>query len=108
MLIKVRSECSKAVESKSLQPNHISTSLNPSSPKPSNDNVIEFYDRDKPYFEFTPYSRHTVYLDGILWRTLNHYFQAQKFTSEKEKKKIADTTTPDRATYMANMELKQV
>ena len=74
----------------------------------SNNDVIEFYDKDKPYFEFTPYSEHTVRLDGISWKTLNHYFQAKKFTSNNEKRKIADAPTPDRATYLANNELEKV
>ena len=110
--MKVRSDCLKSVESKSsLQPNYTNTSYSHHSSTKiisSNYDVIEFYDEAKPYFEFTPYSRHTVYLDDILWKTLNHYFQARKFTSKKEKQRIADTTTPERATYMANMELKQV
>ena len=112
LLMKVRSECSKSVESKSsLQLSHTNTSCsNPSSTKliPSNEDVIEFYYTDKPYFEFTPYSRHTVYLDNILWKTLNHYFQAQKFASNNDKRKIADAPTPVRATYLAKNELKQV
>ena len=31
------------------------------------------------YFEFTPYSLHSIRLDGELWPTVSHYFQAQKF-----------------------------
>ena len=86
------------------------TFSHPSSPKiiPPNDDVIEFYDQDKPYFEFTPYSRHTVHIDGITWKTLTHYFQAQKFSSKNEIRKIADAPTPIRATYLANTELKKV
>ena len=104
--MKVRSECSKAVESRSsLQLSHTNTSC--SNPLSTND-VIKFYDKDKPYFEFTPYSKHTVYLDNILWKTLNHYFQAQKFASNNDKRKIADAPTPVRATYLAKNELKQV
>ena len=75
---------------------------------PSKDDVIEFYDKDKQYFEFTPYSRHTIYIDGFTWKTLTHYFQAQKFTSNNKKRQIADAPTPVRATYLANTELKKV
>ena len=111
--MRIRSECLKAVDSKpSLQPNHTSTSYSysPTSPlkSASSHDVIEFFGKDKPYFGFTPYSRHSVYLDGIVWKTLNHYFQAQKFTSNNEKQKIKDAPTPDRATYIANNELKWV
>ena len=75
---------------------------------PSNDDVIEFYNKDKPYFEFTPYSKHAVFLDGIMWKTLTHYIQAQKFTSTNEKRKIADASTPDRATFIADIALRKV
>ena len=113
LLVIVRRECSNTVVSTkpSLQPNHTNTSYShPSSPliaTPNND-VIEFYDRDKPYFEFTPYSEHTVCLDGISWKTLNHYFQAQKFNSNNEKRQIAAAFTPKRATYLANIDLRKV
>ena len=113
LLMIVRIICLNTVVSTkpSLQPNHTNTSYShPSSPliAASNNDVIEFYGRDKPYFEFTPYSEHTVCLDDILWKTLNHYFQAQKFNSNNEKRQIADAPTPDRATYLANNELKKV
>ena len=111
LLMIVRTECLNTSTKPSLQPNNTNTYYShPSSPlkaAPNND-VIEFYDKDKPYFEFTPYSEHTVCLDGFLWKTLNHYFQAQKFTSNNEKRKIADARTPDRATYIAYTELKKV
>ena len=101
--MRIRSEYLKAVDSKSyLQPNHASIKSTP------NDDVIEFYDKDKPYFEFTPYSDHTVSLDGIVWKTLNYYFRAQKFSSNNEMQKITDAPTPVRATYNANNELKRV
>ena len=113
LLMIVRTECLNTVLSTkpSSQPNNTNTSYSHSSSPlkaASNNDVIEFYDKDKPYFEFTPYSEHTVCLDDILWKTLNHYFQAQKFTSNNEKRKIADAPTPDRATYLANNELKKV
>ena len=111
LLMIVRTECLNTSTKPSLQPNNTNTYYShPSSPliAASNNDVIEFYDKDKLYFEFTPYSEHTVRLDGISWKTLNHYFQAQKFTSNNEKRQIADARTPDRATYLANNELEKV
>ena len=111
--MRIRSECLNAVDSKpSLPTNHTNTSYpySPTSPLKcaSSPDVIEFFGDKSPYFEFTPYSRHSVSLDGIAWNTLNHYFQAQKFTSNNEKRKIKDAETPMRATYLANNELKRV
>ena len=42
-------------------------------------NVIEFYDKDDPYYEFTNFYWCLVVIDGKTWSTTEHYFQAQKF-----------------------------
>ncbi|WP_412028130.1 NADAR family protein [Deinococcus yunweiensis] len=41
--------------------------------------LILFYATDKPYGEFSNFSRHPIELDGVVWPTSEHYFQAQKF-----------------------------
>lgn len=42
--------------------------------------VIKFYDECKPYYEFTNFCDDApINLDGKVWRTTEHYFQAQKF-----------------------------
>ena len=42
--------------------------------------VAYFYDNDKPYYEFTNfYDRASFRLNGDIWKTSEHYFQAQKF-----------------------------
>ena len=67
LLMRIRSEYLKAVDSKSsLQTNHTSTSYpnsHPTSPlkSASNHDVLEFFDKDKAYFEFTPYSSHSLF-----------------------------------------------
>ena len=40
---------------------------------------IRFYNRDEPYYEFTNFYSAPVLMDGKLWPTTEHYFQAQKF-----------------------------
>jgi len=40
---------------------------------------ILFYATDKPYGEFSNFSRHPIDVDGVVWPTSEHYFQAQKF-----------------------------
>jgi ribA/ribD-fused uncharacterized protein len=42
-------------------------------------NVIHFYDRGQPYFEFTNFAEYPIELDGQKWPTSEHYYQAQKF-----------------------------
>ena len=41
--------------------------------------TIYFYGLNEPYGEFSNFSRHGILLDGLWWRTSEHYFQAQKF-----------------------------
>ncbi len=38
-----------------------------------------FYTKDAPYYEFTNFYRASITLDGKVWPTTEHYFQAQKF-----------------------------
>ena len=40
---------------------------------------IRFYNRDEPYYQFTNFFPAPVLVDGKLWPTTEHYFQAQKF-----------------------------
>ena len=41
--------------------------------------MINFYNREDPYYEFTNFHPCLVRIDGELWPTTEHYFQAQKF-----------------------------
>lgn len=40
---------------------------------------IKFYHSFEPYFDFTNFADYPIRLDGKLWPTTEHYFQAQKF-----------------------------
>ncbi|KAI6657308.1 Riboflavin biosynthesis protein PYRR, chloroplastic-like [Oopsacas minuta] len=108
LLMKVRTELQS---NPAYERNHSNSSYSPQNDKlfglSSNRDVIEFYDEHKPYFGFTPYSMDNVRLDGVLWRTLNHYFQAQKFPHDVHREKINDYITPQKATYAAKVELKK-
>ncbi len=41
--------------------------------------TINFYNRYDDYYEFTNFYPHPVFIDGYIWPTTEHYFQAQKF-----------------------------
>ena len=41
--------------------------------------VINFYNREDPYYEFTNFHPCPIHINGELWPTTEHYFQAQKF-----------------------------
>ncbi len=50
--------------------------------------TIYFYTTTDKYNEFSNYSKHGVELDGLWWKTTEHYFQAQKFSDISYKEKI--------------------
>ena len=45
----------------------------------SSEPIIYFYNKDEKYYEFTNFFPSPIELDGKLWPTTEHYFQAQKF-----------------------------
>lgn len=59
--------------------------------------TILFYSTRDHYGAFSNFSRHGVELDGLWWKTTEHYFQAQKFTDEVYKEKIRNAPDPKTA-----------
>ncbi|MCA9390377.1 NADAR family protein [candidate division WWE3 bacterium] len=59
--------------------------------------VIAFYDESKEYFEFANYYPAPILLDGTIWSTVEHYFQAQKTNIPEWKEKIRSAENPDEA-----------
>jgi ribA/ribD-fused uncharacterized protein len=51
-------------------------------------NEVKFYSVNEPYGCFSNFSPHEIFVDGILWRTAEHYFQAQKFLDAGLRKQI--------------------
>ena len=60
----------------------------------SSGDKIKFYNRHEPYYEFTNFYQCNVSLDGKLWPTTEHYFQAQKFVGTPYFDKIRRLPTP--------------
>lgn len=61
---------------------------------------ILFYATDKPYGEFSNFSRHPIELSGLLWPTSEHYFQAQKFAGTPSAEEVRAQPTPMLAAQM--------
>ena len=59
--------------------------------------TIYFYTTNQPYGEFSNFSKHGVELDGLWWKTTEHYFQAQKFEDSNHMKKIRLALNPKTA-----------
>jgi len=71
------------------------------------DDEIRFYHSDQPWGALSNFSKHSIYIDGINWLTVEHYYQAQKFIEPELKEKIRLSKTPtlakDIATEMKNL-----
>lgn len=56
--------------------------------------TINFYRTTDDYGEFSNFSPHPIRLDGALWPTSEHYFQAQKFHDAAYRERIRTTHSP--------------
>lgn len=56
--------------------------------------VVKFYNMGEPYYEFTNFYGSPIKLDGKVWPTTEHYFQAQKFNDPAIQEEIRNKTSP--------------
>ncbi len=56
--------------------------------------IIKFYNTDKPYGCFSNFYASTFELDGHIWKTSEHYFQAMKFEGTEHYDLINQAKTP--------------
>lgn len=71
------------------------------------DHVIKFYTRGQPHYEFTNFYVSPITLDGKRWPTVEHYFQAQKFTGHpKIQEEILKNNEPSHALKVARANAK--
>lgn len=57
-------------------------------------NEIKFYSTQDEFGEFSNFAYFPIKLDGKLWHTTEHYFQAQKFIDQAYQEKIRKATSP--------------
>jgi hypothetical protein len=55
---------------------------------------IKFYRVSEEYGYFSNFSPHRIFLDGKVWPTSEHYFQAQKFLNEQLQEDIRRAKSP--------------
>ena len=70
--------------------------------------IINFYHVSDEYGCFSNFSPHPVVMDGKLWPTSEHYFQAQKFNDVAYQEKIRQAKTPRIAARMGRDLTKQI
>lgn len=56
--------------------------------------TINFYSVSDEYGEFSNFAAFPIKLDGLVWPTSEHYFQAQKFDDVTYREKIRKAKTP--------------
>jgi N-glycosidase YbiA len=56
--------------------------------------IIRFYRVNEPYGEFSNFSPHPFDLDGRVWPTAEHYFQAQKFSGTEHEEAVRLARSP--------------
>lgn len=61
---------------------------------------IFFYQFGAPFAEFSNMSRHTIEMDGEIWLSVEHYFQAQKFPSSPHQDAIRRAKLPSVAAWL--------
>ena len=59
--------------------------------------VINFYLSNGEYGCFSNFSRHYIFLKDKVWKTSEHYFQAQKFSGTEFEEKVRLAATPKEA-----------
>ena len=60
-------------------------------------NQILFYRQNDSYGEFSNFSAHPFKLNGRVWPTSEHYFQAQKFSGTEHEETVHNAKTPSMA-----------
>lgn len=56
--------------------------------------VINFYSVSDEYGEFSNFAPYRISLDGRVWPTSEHYFQAQKFRDKPHQEEIRHANSP--------------
>lgn len=55
---------------------------------------IHFYHSDQPWGEFSNFSKHAIFVNNKIWPTVEHFYQAQKFTQSTLQEEIRCCETP--------------
>ncbi len=58
---------------------------------------VNFYSRSKPYGEFSNFANFPISIEGKIWPTSEHYYQAKKFLDSETEEKVRLTLPPEDA-----------
>ncbi len=63
---------------------------------------IHFYHSNRSFGSFSNFSKHPVFLDGMIWPTTEHYYQSSKFDDSKLREMIRRSPSPMAAKLLAS------
>lgn len=67
---------------------------------------ITFYKPSSAYGDFSNFSNHPIEVDGKVWPSVEHYFQAQKFKGSEHEEQIRQLCSPMEAKISGSDRLK--
>jgi ribA/ribD-fused uncharacterized protein len=56
--------------------------------------TIKFFSKSETHHEFSNFARFPIEIDGVVWPSTEHYYQAQKFTDPKLQTTIRQAEKP--------------
>ena len=62
--------------------------------------VVKFYSVNEKYGEFSNFAEYPIKIKGKIWKTTEHYFQAQKFEDKSYQEKIRKALNPMKAAQL--------
>lgn len=68
------------------------------------DKIVEFYDSSEAYGCLSNFHDTEVKIDGCVWRTAEHYYQAEKFLNEKIKRSVRNAPNAKEAAKLGRNE----
>lgn len=69
----------------------------------NDDSPIHFYHSDQPWGEFSNFSKHPIFLKQVIWQTVEHFYQAQKFRGTALESEIRLAQSPMQAKIIAEL-----
>jgi N-glycosidase YbiA len=60
----------------------------------ASESIVKFYSVSDEFGEFSNFAEYPISIDGQLWPTSEHYFQAQKFQDATYRQKIRKANSP--------------
>ncbi len=72
----------------------------PTPATPYENEILDFYSTKDPYGEFSNFALFPITIDGVLWPSSEHYYQAHKYTDPDLMERVRNAPSPMEAAKM--------